>query len=200
MACPTCGTEQFSESARFCTKCGHALAAPVIKRREGRLARFLRALFAGGSSSARAVVAPRVRRRSPLKYVWRNRRGVVRASRTEGSAGRGRPRPEIFHAQGLSVSAKKVYYYLSRVSDEDGYAFPFVRTIAARTGISKTTVEHALKELEQRGLLTRVHRYSRRGGSSNVYRLSPPGEQSHPAACSLHPRAPRGVGAHTEGE
>jgi predicted transcriptional regulator len=76
---------------------------------------------------------------------------------------------------GLSTSAKKVYFYLSHVSDKDGYAFPFVRTIAARTHLSKATVGHALNELEQAGLLTRVHRYSRRGGSSNIYRLRPPG-------------------------
>ncbi len=75
---------------------------------------------------------------------------------------------------GLSASAKKVYFYLSRISDQDGYAFPFVRTIAIRTGLSKTTVEHAIGELERASLLTRVHRYSRRGGSSNIYRLSPP--------------------------
>jgi hypothetical protein len=44
-----------------------------------------------------------------------------------------------------------------------GYAFPFVRTIGIRTGLSKTTVEHAIGELERASLLTRVHRYSRRG-------------------------------------
>ena len=66
------------------------------------------------------------------------------------------------------------YLYLSRVSDRDGYALPFVRTIATRTGRSKATVEHALNELEQAGLLTRTRRYSRRGGSSYIYRLSPP--------------------------
>jgi DNA-binding transcriptional ArsR family regulator len=42
-------------------------------------------------------------------------------------------------------------------------AFPFVPTIAARTHLSKATVGHALNELEQARLLTRVHRYSRRG-------------------------------------
>jgi hypothetical protein len=36
-----------------------------------------------------------------------------------------------------------VYFYLSHVSDQDGYAFPFVRTIAARTHLSKATVGHA---------------------------------------------------------
>jgi predicted transcriptional regulator len=101
---------------------------------------------------------------------------VLCASLTAGTAARGRARPEIFHAPGLSASAKKVYFYLSRVSNIDGYAFPFVGTIALRTSLSKTTVAHALSELESAGRLTRVHRYSRRGGSSNIYRLSPPTE------------------------
>lgn len=75
---------------------------------------------------------------------------------------------------GISGAAKKVYYYLSRSADEDGYAFPFVRTIAMRTKLSKTTVARAINELESAGLLTRTQRSSRRGRSSNIYRISPP--------------------------
>lgn len=174
MACPTCGAEQFSESARFCTKCGRALPAQDAKPRKGRIRRFFRALVVGSNSFVRGVLASRAGHRAPVKYAWRSRRGVLRASRNKGAVGRGRARPEIFRVPGLSASARKVYFYLSRVSDEDGYAFPFVRTIAIRTGLSKATVGHALNELEQEGLLTRVHRYSRRGGSSNIYRLAPP--------------------------
>jgi DNA-binding transcriptional ArsR family regulator/ribosomal protein L32 len=177
--CPTCGAEQFSQGARFCTKCGQAFPAhhgsPDAERRQGCVRRFLRALVTGGSSFAGRVLAPRAKRHAPVKYVWRSRRGVLRASRTDGAAERGRSRPEIFRVSGLSASAKKVYFYLSHISDANGYAFLFVRTIAARTHLSKATVCHALNELEQAGLLTRVHRYSRRGGSSNIYRLSPPG-------------------------
>ena len=172
--CPSCGAEQFSESARFCTKCGQALA-PRDEPKQARVGRFFRAVLTGGSSFVGAVLTPRVGRRAPLKYVWRSRGGVLRASKTDGAGHRGRPRPEIYRTPGLSASAKKVYFYLSTVSDVDGYAFPFVRTIATRTKLSKATVGHALSELEQAGLLTRTHRYSRRGGSSNIYRLSPPG-------------------------
>jgi DNA-binding transcriptional ArsR family regulator len=129
-----------------------------------------------GNSFVGAVLSPRFGRRTPVRYVWRSRRGVLRASRTDVDGKRGRARPEIFRVPGLSASAKKVYFYLSRISDQDGYAFPFVHTIAIRTALSKTTVEHAIGELERASLLTRVHRYSRRGGSSNIYRLSPPSE------------------------
>lgn len=117
------------------------------------------------------IIRRRAGRRKQVEYTWRSRRGVLRAARIDGAERRGQPRPEIFRVPGLSASAKKVYYYLSRVSDVDGYAFPFVRTIAARTRLSKATVERALKELEESGRLTRTHRYSRRGGSSNIYHL-----------------------------
>ncbi len=175
--CPVCGARQFSNVARFCTKCGQALLsdspASVVEH-PGRLRRILSALASGGSSFVGAVLTSRAGRRTPVRYVWKSRKGVLRASRTDGDDRRGQPRPEIFRVGGISASAKKVYYYLSHISDVDGYAFHFVRTIAARTHLSKATVAHALNELEQAGLLTRVHRYSRRGGSSNIYRLSPP--------------------------
>jgi len=173
MACSACGAESYSETARFCTRCGAPVPAQATERR-GAVRRFLRVIISGGSSFLGAAIAPRAGRRAPVKYVWRGRRGVLRALRSNGHAERGRPRPEIFGVPGLSASAKKVYFYLSCVSDADGYAFPFVRTIALRTSLSKTTVAHSLTELEQAGLLNRAHRYSRRGGSSNIYRLSPP--------------------------
>jgi len=177
MACSTCGAESYSETARFCTKCGTPVPPPPLAAPQiGRVRRFFQAIFVGGNSFVGAAIAPRSGRRAPVKYVWRGLHGVLHASRTTGSRKRGRPRPEIFRVPGLSASAKKVYFYLSRISDEDGYAFPFVGTIASRTSLSKTTVAHALTELESAGLLTRVHRYSRRGGSSNIYRLSPPAE------------------------
>ena len=141
--------EQFSEGARFCTKCGQALPARGTERPQGRIGQFLRAVLTGSSSFVGAVLAPRAGRRAPLKYVWRSRGGVLRASRTDGAGHRGRARPEIYRTPGLSASAKKVYFYLSTVADVDGYAFPFVRTIATRTKLSKATVGHALSELEQ---------------------------------------------------
>jgi hypothetical protein len=116
--CSRCGAEQFGEGARFCTKCGQALAAHAAEPRQGRMGRFFRAVLTG------AVLTPRAGRRAPLKYVWRSRGGILRASKTDGARARGRPRPEIYRTPGLSASAKKVYFYLSTVSDVDGYAFP----------------------------------------------------------------------------
>lgn len=72
----------------------------------------------------------------------------------------------------LSKSAEKVYRYLSRIADKDGYCFPFYKTIATRCSISESTVAKAIKELDQKGLVTkRARRVSRRGGSSNLYQV-----------------------------
>jgi len=104
-------------------------------------------------------------------YVWR-RKGILRAASgsIEGRGHFGADR-NVFKVDCLSESAKKVYIYLSKVADDQGYSFPFLRTIARRTTLSMSTVGKALKELETAGLLQMEHRYSRRGGSSNLYHL-----------------------------
>ena len=104
----------------------------VASPKKGRVRQFLRALFVRGDSYVGAAIKPGVGRWAPVKYVWRGRHGVLRASRTAGTSERGRARPEIFNVSGISASANKVYFYLSRVSDVDGYAFPFVRTRSRR--------------------------------------------------------------------
>lgn len=111
------------------------------------------------------------RDRMSSPYVWRHK-GILRAA--SGSI-EGKDRfgvdSNIFKVESLSGSAKKVYVYLSRVADDEGYCFPFLRTIAKRTKLSKSTVGKALKELDNTGLLKMEQRYSRRGGSSNLYHL-----------------------------
>lgn len=159
--CSNCGAAVLSNVARFCTRCGRPICASGDhgRRSVGSIFRslvgFIKAVTRGRASSG---------------YTWRGRHGTVRASGSSGS-GRGRARPEVFKVRGLSRSAKRVYFYLSRVSDAEGNAIPFVRTIAARTGLSKSAVALALNDLERGGFLTRTHRYSRRGGSSSVYHL-----------------------------
>lgn len=104
-------------------------------------------------------------------YVWK-RKGILRAaSESIQRLGRFEVDPNVFKVVGLSGSAQRVYVYLSRVSDAQGYSFPFLRTIAKRTGLSKSTIGKVLGELERAGLLEIQRRYSRRGGSSNLYRL-----------------------------
>lgn len=105
-------------------------------------------------------------------FTRRTKSGRLRAKAgpAERQKGLG-PDLAIYRVNGLSESAKKVYVYLSASADQDGYCFPFYRTIARRTGLSKSTVGKAIKELESFGLLTHQQRVSRRGGSSNLYRV-----------------------------
>lgn len=71
----------------------------------------------------------------------------------------------------LSKNGKKIYIYLSRIADKNGYCFPFYKTIAKRCSISESTVAKAIRELEEAGLLNKKQRVSRRGGSSNLYQV-----------------------------
>ena len=100
------------------------------------------------------------------------RTGKVKAIGGEGDSGWFGIDKKIYEREGLSDGATKVYVYLSKIADTKGYCFPFYKTIAKRCEISTSTVSKALNELEQRGLIKRVvRRYSRRGGSSNVYQV-----------------------------
>ncbi len=108
---------------------------------------------------------------SDAPYVWK-KGGVLRAAQ-ESVGGRGRfgKASNILNTGELSDSAKKVYRYLSRIADAQGFTFQCLRTIAARTKLSHSTVGTALRELESVGLVESSHRYSRRGGSSDLYRI-----------------------------
>ncbi len=104
-------------------------------------------------------------------YIWQ-RKGITRATR--GIIDKWNKFGvdwNIKKLEGLSKSSKTIYIYLSRVSDSKGYSFPFTGTIAKRTKLSNSTVNKALKDLEKARLLQIERRYSRRGGSSNLYHL-----------------------------
>jgi hypothetical protein len=79
--------------------------------------------------------------------------------------------PRVLQLVDLTPSAKRVYAYLSRIADDDGYCFPFHRTIAKRTHLAESTVVRALHELEDHGLVMHHQRVSRRGQSSNLYQI-----------------------------
>jgi DNA-binding transcriptional ArsR family regulator len=97
--------------------------------------------------------------------------GKVRAKGTDERRGWFGADKAVARLTELSQSGKKVYNYLSRTADNDGYCFPFYKTIAKRCSISESTVSKAIRELDEAGLLTKRQRVSRRGGSSNLYQL-----------------------------
>jgi len=112
--------------------------------------------------------------------VWRGyrtARGKLRASTSSGEIATFHKehgaRPSL-DGYAVSESARKVYWYLFFIADRDGYCWPFYRTIARRTHLSPSTVGKAIKELEGAGLISHQQRASRRGSSSNLYRVNKP--------------------------
>lgn len=74
--------------------------------------------------------------------------------------------PNKIFELGLSPFQIAVYLYLCRCGDN---AFPGLRTIEKKCGMSRPTVIKVLGELESLGLLEKTKRFD--GAKSNVYRL-----------------------------
>ena len=76
----------------------------------------------------------------------------------------------IYSENNLPHRAKTVYIYLRDRSDQDGTCWPGVKTIAKELKLSTRTVQRAIKDLEQAGLVTRKYRYRENGShTSNLY-------------------------------
>ncbi len=92
-----------------------------------------------------------------------------------------RPKRSVFYVgsriwdPGLGAKSKLIYAYLCRCANAAGECFPSVKNIAENCGVSKRTVQRAVKELEGFGALTVEERYLRCAGSrrrsSNLYRI-----------------------------
>jgi len=89
---------------------------------------------------------------------------------------------------GMSPAQKAVLISLADQSNDDGYCWPSIKTIATRTCLSERAVQGAIRWLCEAGVL----RSSERSGTSTVYQITPaayaPPQQMHPAA-----NAPRGA-------
>ena len=77
--------------------------------------------------------------------------------------------------KGLSSRAIAVYAYLSYCADKNGECFPAVKRIAYECKASCSTIRRALKELEEKGVISSTPRMMRaeEGGRqlTNLYRL-----------------------------
>lgn len=72
--------------------------------------------------------------------------------------------------KGLSARAFRVYCVLAYFSDEHGQCFPSRRTISNKCGgISLPTVDKALKELEDKILISIDHRFKDNKQTTNLY-------------------------------
>ena len=85
----------------------------------------------------------------------------------------------MFH-YGLRPNAFTVYCYLVCCTGQKEKCWPSVRTIAKRCGISENTVRNAIKELEERGFISKVkttwsgRNGKPRRGNNNYYILDLP--------------------------
>ncbi len=65
--------------------------------------------------------------------------------------------------------ALAVYMYLSKLSDRNGESYPSRTTISNNCHISVTTVDKALKELTDAGVVKITHQYNETGQTVNYY-------------------------------
>ncbi|MBR0596433.1 helix-turn-helix domain-containing protein [Sinanaerobacter chloroacetimidivorans] len=74
---------------------------------------------------------------------------------------------EIYAAD-LPHRAKVVYMYLKDRSNQQGQCYPAIGTIARELNLSRRTVERAIADLTQAGLLIKKQRWRDNGGKSSL--------------------------------
>lgn len=72
------------------------------------------------------------------------------------------------YAAELPHRVKSVYMYLKDRCNKDGQCYPTIGTIARELQLSRRTVERAISDLVQAGLLTKEQRWRENGGRSSL--------------------------------
>lgn len=72
------------------------------------------------------------------------------------------------YSEDLPHRAKAVYMYLKDRSNQDGQCYPAIGTIARELQLSRRTVERAITDLLQAGLLEKEQRWRENGGKSSL--------------------------------
>ena len=81
----------------------------------------------------------------------------------------------MIYAKDLPHRAKTVYMYLKDRCNRDNQCYPAIGTIARELQLSRRTVERAIADLEQAGLLVKEQRWRENGGRSRqLYTLKVP--------------------------
>ena len=79
----------------------------------------------------------------------------------------------IYAQEELSHRAKTVYIYLRDRSDASGVCWPGIKTIARELKLSPRTVQRAINDLEQAGLVEKRKRHRANGSlTSNLYKIT----------------------------
>ena len=80
--------------------------------------------------------------------------------------------PQVWNAK-LPPTEKFVLLAITDfVNDEKGYAWPSQETLAAKTGLSRQTVNKAIKRLVGRNILISMRRSEKGKSTSNLYRIN----------------------------
>lgn len=70
----------------------------------------------------------------------------------------------------LNYYQKIVFIYLKKFADQKGQCYPSIRTLSRQSGISVKKVKETLKQLEEKGVISKTNRTRPDGGkSSNLY-------------------------------
>lgn len=72
------------------------------------------------------------------------------------------------YSQDLPHRAKTVYMYLKDRCNQYNQCYPAIGTIAKELHLSRRTVERAIHDLEQAGLLMKEQRWRENGGKSSL--------------------------------
>ena len=94
-----------------------------------------------------------------------------------------------FAMRGVSVSQKVVLISLANFSDESGYSFPAIKTIAEMSCMSDSSVRRALVDLCEREILRIDHRFRADGSqtSSGYFLQFTPPVNLTPPPCTVTP-------------
>ena len=74
----------------------------------------------------------------------------------------------------VTAAGKSVALFLCQFSDQKGYSYPAIETIALRTGLAKRTVQRQIKSLEEKGYLAVIPQFVFGEQSTNKYYLTFP--------------------------
>ena len=72
------------------------------------------------------------------------------------------------YSEDLPHRAKAVYMYLKDRCNQNTQCYPAIGTIAKERRLSRRTVERAIADLEQAGLLMKEQRWRENGGRSSL--------------------------------
>lgn len=79
--------------------------------------------------------------------------------------------PNIKHLGGLKATTTATYLWICSYADENGQCFPKRKTLAEKIQVDVKTIDRAITELCEIGLLEKSHKFNGSAQSSNKYQI-----------------------------